>query len=576
MLSKKGIGAGMVVVLIILGLLFIFELVIFSQHYYHGKQQLRALGEAQLLSESSKLETWVRSFQKASELSLIESIIDTSSALLPYEFEQDYSPSNLPYWQIYDNLIEICAERTCPEEIFRNYLKQKISLLSLNYLSNYKKGFESLSNSYYKISFYGELEPRIEISDENIYFENKNLLSFSRNFTDFEGNKINISRQTFLSNYFYAKLGKIVKKAIEILENNYIGKCLANDSSLPICYHNKLDSESAKKALKNFEKVFEESDIEVSFDLDKFGTNGNKFFGIVNVSILDNTSSFVAYDFLNDSMKLDFIGLKFAVKVGDWINNFYQTKAQHLNLFKKCSDHLGILGKKNDICNYFPKASSYAIDQDWSGIADNGDPYLFGVCIDNTGEYMDLCVGNVLYEYYPSNNLCYFKKFYCEECNEGKCKSSFCFDSDGLNPFIKGYVQYDSTQKYDFCVDNKNVGEYYCDSTEAKFEILNCKDDCYCSDGACSFPETCKQLNATIMNAFGSRCGDVKYNPIADLNKDGVVDIKDVVNFSQNICNSTFCFDALSNTYNPCVCNKNGICEVGENCANCYEDCPCQ
>ncbi|MEM5854584.1 MAG: hypothetical protein QW228_09530, partial [Candidatus Aenigmatarchaeota archaeon] len=110
MLSKKGIGAGIVAVLIILGLLFIFELVIFSQHYYHGKQQLRALGEAQLLSESSKLETWVRSFQKASELSLIESIIDTSSTLLPYEFEQDYSPSNLPYWQIYDNLIEICSE----------------------------------------------------------------------------------------------------------------------------------------------------------------------------------------------------------------------------------------------------------------------------------------------------------------------------------------------------------------------------------------------------------------------------------------------------------------------------------
>jgi len=308
--------------------------------------------------------------------------------------------------------------------------------------------------------------------------------------------------------------------------------------------------------------------------LDKFETNGNKFFGIVNVSILDNTSSFVAYDFLNDSMKLDFIGLKFAVKVGDWINNFYQTEAQHLNLFKKCSSHLGILGKKSNICSYFLKTSSYAIDQDWNGIADDKDPYFFGACIDSTGEYMDLCVGNILYEYFPFNNLCYFEKFYCEECNGGRCKPSSCFDSDGLDPFVKGYVQYDSKQRYDFCLGN-SVIEYYCDSGYVGVKILNCF--CYCSDGACSLPDTCKQLNATIMNAFGSKCGNVRYNPIADLNKDGKVDMEDVGNFSQNICNSTFCSDALSNTYNPCEISEcgNNICESGENCMNCWQDCSC-
>ncbi|MEM5790451.1 MAG: NosD domain-containing protein [Candidatus Aenigmatarchaeota archaeon] len=551
-MGKKGIGPAAAVI-IVLGIIFLIELVIFSQHYYHGMQELRVLGESTLLLESSKLETWVRSFQKASELSLRESTLHSGSGLilLPYELERNYSPSYLPYWQIYDEPIEICNKIpggfACPEEIFKNYFNQKISLISLNYLKNYKKDFESLSNSFYEIDFHGSIKPRININEGNVLLQNYIPISFTRNFSDEKGNDVKITRQIFLTTYLYSNFEKIIKKAIYILENDYIGKCLANDSSLPVCYHKKYDKDDAKNALKRLEKNFEEKDVKVSFDLDFFGVLGQNFFGVVNVSIFDNTSSFVTYDLLNNSMKLDFIGLRFAVKTGDLITDFYQTNVKNLNSFKQCSS-LSMFSKE-DICNYFSYGSEEIYDED-----SMADPFIFGKCIDYTGEYPDYCFGNILYEYKDSgNNLCYFEKFVCTECKEGRCKPSSCYDSDNLNAFIKGYVQYDSKQIYDFCVDEKTVGEYYCNDGYVDVKNLECEENCSCNEGACQLPDSCKLLNMTIINSMFSSCDDEKYNPVADLNKNKFVNIEDLVNFSTYACNSTFCQEKLSDTFNPCV-----------------------
>ncbi len=652
-MDKKGL-APFATILIVLFLIFIVELVIFSQHYYHGMQELRLLGEATLLVESSKLETWVRSFQKASELSLRESTLHAGfgSILLPYEFERYYSPSNLPYWQTHNELIEICndvieftlrkfpssyqsnsgwsdpqnvyssdnlrasasppssssstiiykgfnfeipeskiekvevgvewytpnplsknlyvsvswdggvnwyekqlpaqsfeiysfldfsfatnwspeklregnfsvklrahssaseedgiiyvdsvkvkvkyrVERnfSCPEEIFKNYFKQKISLISLNYLENYETEYEKLSKLYYRMKFYGTLEPRISIEDENVSLKNKYgkeyRLGFERNFTDPSGNEMKISRSTFLTTYLYSKFGKILKKAIYILENDLINKCIIN-----VC-------------LEDLEKSLGEEEINVSLKYIWRGTSEGKAVAIVNVSIQDNSSPFVTYDLEKNSMKLDFLGLKFAVKVGDRTRE-YQTKAKDLGLFKQCPS-LGMLSSQN-ICKYFSSGSKKVYEED------GGDPFVFGQCSDSTGEYSDYCFGDLLYEYKPFvKNLCYFEKFYC-------------------------------------------------------------KDDCYCENGACHFPENCELLKAIINNAYPSQCGNKKYNPRADLNKDGKVDITDLGEFYQNSCNSIFCKEKLLDTSDPCFgCNKNGICERnrGENCANCYEDCPC-
>jgi len=116
-MHKKGIGA-IAAIIIILLIVFLAELVLFSQHVYHGEQQLRVLGEAKLLSESSKLETWVRSYQKAAELGYIQSLFDSGygSILLPYEFEWNYSSSYLPYWQVYDFPLELCYRSESSEE----------------------------------------------------------------------------------------------------------------------------------------------------------------------------------------------------------------------------------------------------------------------------------------------------------------------------------------------------------------------------------------------------------------------------------------------------------------------------
>lgn len=337
--------------------------------------------------------------------------IEAIDMLIPKSFSTTYL--DLVYVKV---TYDIGKKFICPEEILKNYFKQKISLISLNYLENYRESFKSLSENKYEIDFSGSIEPRIYFENGVLKFKNKNILGFKRNFTDAEGNKVEILRKSFLTTNLYTNFDKIVKKAVEIIENDYVGRCLNSDTSLQICSHNKLNENEARNVLKILEKKFEENDIEVSFDIENFENTSSSFFAIVNISLLDNTSSFAAYDFLNDSMKLDFIGLKFAVKVGDLISNSYQERARNLDLFRNCNS-FGILTKKNqnEICNFFSKSSIFSED------SDNGNPFIFGTCSDFTGDYPDYCLGNLLYEYKSSGNICYFEKISCD-CLNGACR----------------------------------------------------------------------------------------------------------------------------------------------------------
>jgi len=318
---------------------------------------------------------------------------------------------------------------------------------------------------------------------------------------------------------------------------------LLNDSSLVDCYHNMLNKDSARKALKNFEKRFEEKEIDVNFDLDYFDVSGGSFVGVVNVSILDNSSSFVFYDFLNDSMKLDFVGLKFAIKAGNLINNEYQQKANTLvDKFKDCGN-LGILSK-NNLCNYFGNGSKYVDD------LDGNDPYIPGECYDYFDVYEDKCFGNYLFEYVAYGKLCKHEIIACNECKENRCKPSSCVDSDGLDYSNKGYVKYDGRIVYDFCKDDKTVSEFYCDSGYVSIKNYECY--CYCDEGKCG-PAECVQLYQIIFNSFGHFCGSPLYNPVADLNKDRIVDMLDTAIFGKHVCDASFCESALSDTTNPCT-----------------------
>ena len=69
----------------------------------------------------------------------------------------------------------------------------------------------------------------------------------------------------------------------------------------------------------------------------------------------------------------------------------------------------------------------------------------------------------------------------------------------------------------------------------------------------------CTELNTVLTNAYGSQCGDEKYNPVADFGgylgdpqKDGKVNFDDLMVFATNSTNETWCKEQLQSTTNPC------------------------
>lgn len=67
----------------------------------------------------------------------------------------------------------------------------------------------------------------------------------------------------------------------------------------------------------------------------------------------------------------------------------------------------------------------------------------------------------------------------------------------------------------------------------------------------------CDQLYTLVKDSFGSTCtstpsGKEPYNPVADINKDGQINITDFSLLSSNYSNQSWCQQKLKNTLNPC------------------------
>jgi len=87
--------------------------------------------------------------------------------------------------------------------------------------------------------------------------------------------------------------------------------------------------------------------------------------------------------------------------------------------------------------------------------------------------------------------------------------------------------------------------------------------------------ESCNRLLELIGSKYGTVCGDSNYNPVADINKDKIVNVIDMTILTSNCGNEETCKAMLANDKYPCVACWDYSCEKGENCQNCPADCGC-
>lgn len=158
--------------------------------------------------------------------------------------------------------------------------------------------------------------------------------------------------------------------------------------------------------------------------------------------------------------------------------------------------------------------------------------------------------------------------FMCTRCGNGLCQppenecscpedcNLTCTDSDGLDNYTQGRVVRDGVEKWDFCINEKNLTEFYCEYKA----IMNKTTECYayynytCRFGRCIETEIpCIEEGETApAEEFYKCCKGLVYSNM-------VRDPEGGCRINPTVFTCTNCGD--------------GECGLGETLCNCYEDC---
>ena len=488
MKMKKGI-APVIIGFIIIMLIVFGTIVALATNASRAGLTKKHLFEASLISESDKVETYARSFLRATDLSFIQSIhnVGNGEIIMPYDLDNSYynKTYNLTFWQISsDSENDVLIP---PKEILYNKFRQEISWTTSCYLKNYFDAYKNFASSDGFI-FSGTPTPiaKVDILLSDSIRVLANDVSVHRT-TIAEDREIEINKVFKPFSEISSKFGDTIDKAEELINNDYIGKCVRNETS--ICFHDMTKKDDTQNALNRLASSLSTSDIKYVFDVVNFKIFGSEGEAVVNVSIFDNITNYTVYSLNDNKVIIDYLGVEFLVlvyKTGDesWANS------QHVlasDIARQCSSKINLINPRavDDICQYF----------DVSPITCN-DPgnniYIKETCEDFTGSYEDVCVGSTLYQYkcHPSN-ICYYEK-------------------------------------------------------------IDCLISCF--NGACTCgPESCENLLSLVLKKSGNACGDPEYDPVADVNKDKIIDIFDIVEISINCGNGDWCQERLNDYSNPCV-----------------------
>jgi len=529
---KKGAVGPIIVGMIVITLIVVGLITAFATNAAQGGLATKHLFEASLISESDRVETFARSFLRATDLSLIQSMhnLGNSEVIMPYDLDANYnSKYNLPVWQISSetgNQVFIP-----PTKILYNKFRQGISWTTSCYLDNY---FESYSNFAKEEDFSFSEKPltRVDIlSDDKIRIQaDENVILYKITYA--EDKKIEIDRSFKPFSEILSKYGNTLNRTYELIDDDKIGKCVRNDTtSFPVCYHDKTNRGDTQNALNRLASSLSTSDVEYIFEILEFKTFGSEGEAVINVSIFDNTTNYSVYSMSGDIVVIDYPGVEFLVIVyrsgdGAWANGQYEDVS---NFADQCPSDINLVSAKTtpEICQYFDVSPTTCTDP-------GDDTDLKETCEDFTGSYEDTCVVNYLYQYScHSSDICqYNDPVVCGVCDDGAClPAEICDDT----------------------IDNDGDGDIDCDDP-----------DCV-GDPACNCPpQVCQNLFNLVNTKQGSSCTNLEgftadpaddYDPVADVNKDEIIDVVDSIVVGLNGCGGggVWCQDRFVDTSSPCT-----------------------
>jgi hypothetical protein len=84
--------------------------------------------------------------------------------------------------------------------------------------------------------------------------------------------------------------------------------------------------------------------------------------------------------------------------------------------------------------------------------------------------------------------------------------------------------------------------------------LIDCDDPDCNSDPACPCPpQVCQNLLNLTQSLFGKTCSSSDYNPVADIDKDKSIGMRDIGLVTTMCNNALACQNAWNNTCNPCI-----------------------
>jgi len=156
--------------------------------------------------------------------------------------------------------------------------------------------------------------------------------------------------------------------------------------------------------------------------------------------------------------------------------------------------------------------------------------------------------------------------YICTEIN-GKCTSAFQLPSTieskctELNTILtNAYNTKCGDAKYNKVADVNNSKKI--DFDDLMIFATNAENETWCKEqlekvfNPCNIPsnigEQATKLLAIMTNAYNTKCGDAKYNKVADVNNSKKIDFDDLMIFATNAENETWCKEQLEKVFNPC------------------------